>query len=135
MVNRILIAALLVFFASIAKGQGPTPQQAAAFIGTWVFDMTEPPNSKETIRIWDDGGKVAASVQVMQFPSRNVTGIIKDGDLLVLTVSHDADPPFVENGIPIWGIITLTVDGDTMKLAQLMELSYTVKRGTAKRTR
>jgi hypothetical protein len=75
MVNqRVPMAALLFMFAvSTARGQGPavTPQQATPFMGTWVFTMTEPAHfkgSQQTVRIWDENGRIAASVQVGGFP-------------------------------------------------------------------
>jgi hypothetical protein len=131
------IAALLVFVAPAVSGQGSalTPAQAAAFVGTWVFTMTEPEalkGSSQTVRIWDKNGVIAASVQTGKFPPINVTGILKDGDMLVLTISHEAQPAMLENGAPIWAVISLTLDGDTMKTAQMLERSQTIKRGTGK---
>jgi len=132
------IAALLVFVVPAASGQGSalTPAQAAAFMGTWVFTMTEPEalkGSPQTVRIWDKNGVVAASVQTGRFPPTNVTGILKDGDMLVLAISHEAQPAMLENGAPIWAVISLTLDGDTMKTAHMLERSQTIKRGTGKR--
>src|SRR4029453_3060805 len=103
------MAALLVFGSWAAAGQGPTVTraQAANFMGTWVFAMTNPAGSEQTVKIWDKNGIVAASVQVGKFPPTDVTGIVKDGDMLVLTVSHDARPGLVENGAPIWAVIFL----------------------------
>lgn len=131
-------AALLVLVASPASGQGPalTPAQAARFMGTWVFTMTEPDafkGSQQTIRIWNKKGVVAASVQTGRFPPVDATGIIKDSDMLVLTISHEAQPPMLENGAPIWVVISLTPDGDTMTTAQMLERSRTIKRGTGKK--
>jgi hypothetical protein len=131
------IAALLVFVAPAASGQGSalTPAQAGAFMGTWVIDMTEPAAFKgtHTVRIWDKNGVVAASLQTGAFPPHNVTGIVKDGNMLVLTISHEAQPAMLENGAPIWAVISLTLDGDTMRVAQMLERSQTIKRGTGKR--
>ena len=76
---------------------------------------------------------VAASVQTGKFPPTNVTGILKDGDMVVLAISHQAQPAMLENGAPIWAVISLTLDGDTMKTAQMLERSQTIKRGTGKR--
>ena len=64
----LLAAVLVVLVASSASGQGSTatPAQAARFMGTWVFTMTEPDafkGSQQTIRIWNKDGAVAASVQ------------------------------------------------------------------------
>jgi len=129
------MAALLVIGASAASGQGPalTRAQATTFMGTWVFAMTNPAGSEQTVRIWDKNGVVAASVQVGKFPPTDVTGIVKDGDMLVLTISHEARPALLENGAPIWAVISLTRNGDTMDMAQMLERSQTIKRGTGKK--
>jgi hypothetical protein len=133
------MAALLVLVASVADGQGSalTPAQATAFMGTWVIDMTEPAGFKgtHTVKILDKNGVVAASLQTGgKSPAIEVTGIHKDGDMLVLTITHDAKPrPLLENGAPIWAVISLTLDGDTMKVAQMLERSQTIKRGTGKK--
>ena len=39
----------------------------------------------------------------------------------------------LENGKPIWVIIALTLDGETMNMAQMLELSQTIKRGSGKK--
>jgi hypothetical protein len=107
--------------------------QATTFIGTWAFTMTEPAHfkgSEQTVRIWDQSGRVAASVQTGKIPANNVTGIHRDGDMLVLTLSHDAQPAMMENGVPLWAVIVLTLDSDTMRTAQLLERSQRIKRGT-----
>jgi hypothetical protein len=132
------IAALLVFVAPAVSGQGSalTPAQASAFMGTWVFTMTEPAHFKgsaQIVRIWDQNGRVAASVQIGKFPAVNVTGIHRDGDMLVLTVRHDAQPAIMENGVPLRVVILLTVDRDEMSMAQLLEHSETIKRGIGKK--
>jgi hypothetical protein len=132
------MAALLVLVASTASGQGSslTPTQAAPFMGTWVFTMTEPEafkGSQQTIRVWDKNGVVAASVQIGKFPPTDVTGVLKDGDILVLTVSHEAQPGLLENGAPIWAVISLVRDGDAIRTAQMLEKSQTIKRGTGKK--
>jgi hypothetical protein len=129
------MAAVFVFGALAASGQGAalTPAQAPAFMGTWVFAMTNPVGSQQTVRIWDKNGVIAASVQVGASPPTDVTGIIKDGDMLVLSISHEARPAMLENGAPIWAVISLTVAGDTMEMAQMLERSQTIKRGTGKK--
>ena len=38
-----------------------------------------------------------------------------------------------ENGQPIWVVISLKVEGDTMMLAQMMEQSQTIKRGSGRK--
>jgi hypothetical protein len=48
----------------------------------------------------------------------------------VLTLSHHAKPhPMQENGMPIWAVVSTVVDGETMKVAQMLERSQTIKRG------
>lgn len=127
--------ALLVFGALTASGQSSvvTRVQPTAFMGTWVFAMTNPAGSEQTVRIWDKNGVVAATVQVGTFPPTEVTGMVKDADLLVLTISHDARPGLTENGAPIWAVISLRRNGDTMEMAQMLERSQTIKRGTGKK--
>jgi hypothetical protein len=131
------LAALLVLVAASARGQGSsvTPAQAVPFMGTWAITMTEPPafkGSQQTVRIWDENGRVAASVQTGGPPSV-VTGIHRDGGMLVLTLTHDARPPILENGVPISAVISLTLEGDTMRMAVMLEKSQTIKRGTGKK--
>jgi uncharacterized membrane protein YhhN len=133
----LLTAALLVFTTAAASGQGAavTPQQATPFMGTWVFTMTEPEHfkgSQQTVRIWNQNGRVVASIQIGKFPANNVTGVHKDGDMLVLTISYAAQPPIMENGVPLLAVILLTLDGDAMRMAQMLERSQTIKRGTGK---
>ena len=133
-----IAALLLVVTGSTAGGQGTavTPQHATAFMGTWTFTMTEPEHFKgtqQTVRIWNQKGTVAASVQVGKFPPNNVTGIYKDGDMLVLTISRDAQSAMMENGVRLWAVFSLTLDGDTMKMAQMLEHSETIKKGAGKK--
>jgi hypothetical protein len=121
------IVALLLIVGPVA-GQTPAlnPSQAGAFMGTWTFDMTNPPNSQQTVRIWNKNGVVGASLQIGTQPPNDITGILKDGDVLVLTTT------LRENGAPIWAIIALTLDGQTMNMAQMLQFSQTIKRGSAK---
>jgi hypothetical protein len=113
----------------LAGGQNSTvpTSQVTAFMGTWTFAMTNPPNSEQTVKIWDKQGVVAATFQVGKFPPNDITGVLKDGDMLVLTTTVR------ENGAPIWAVIALTLDGDTMSMAQMLQRSETIKRGTAKK--
>jgi hypothetical protein len=133
------VTGFLLLFASGASGQGSSLATADAkpFLGVWVIEMTEPAEFKgiHTIRIWDRGGSVAASLQTNpNFPAAEATGIHRDGNMLVLTLSHEAKPrPLLENGKPIWAVISLELDGDTMKVAHMLERSQTIKRGTGKR--
>lgn len=133
--RRWLPMAVLVLGALAASGHGSALAfaQAPAFMGTWVFAMTNPAGSQQTVRIWDRNGAIAASVQVGKFPPTDVTGVIKDGEMLVLSISHEARPGMVENGAPIWAVISLTLNGNTMEMAQMLERSQTIKRGTGKK--
>ena len=129
-----LLLILLVTLGATARGQAPRlePSQAKEFIGTWVIDMTEPMKDTQTVRIWERNGAVAASVQSGKFPAIEVTGIMKDTNMLVLTISRDGPHPVLENGVPIWALYALTLDGDTMKVALMLEQSRTIKRGLGK---
>jgi hypothetical protein len=128
------MAALFVLVASSASGQGSplAKAQAAPFMGTWVFTMTEPEafkGTQQTRRIGEKNGVVGASIQVGKFPAIDATGLFKDGDMLILTISHEARPGMRENGAPIFAVISLIRDGETMKTAQMLERSQTIKRG------
>lgn len=136
----ILLAALLVIAVPEARGQSAAPLKPAdakAFLGVWVIKMTEPPEFKgiHTIRVWDNNGAVAASIQTNpSFPPIEATGIHRDGNMLVLTIGHHAKPhPMQENGMPIWAVVSAAVDGETMKVALMLERSQTIKRGTGNR--
>ena len=135
-----LVAALLAIAVPGARGQSAAPLNSAdaqPFLGVWVIEMTEPAVFKgtHTIRVWDNNGTVAASLQTNpNFPAIEATGLHTDGNMLVLTVSHNAKPhPVQENGIPIWVVVTAVVDGDSMKVAQMLERSQTIKRGAGNR--
>lgn len=123
------IAMVLLSLVGLGTAIAQTPSipssQAAAFMGTWTFAMTNPPNSEQTVRVWDQSGMTMATLQVGKFPPNRMTGIMKDGDVLFLTTTVR------ENGAPIWVVIALAFDGDTMELAQMMQRSQTIKRGTA----
>ena len=127
---------LVVAGPANAQGSGVLSLQAAPFMGTWVFIMTEPPHFKgsvQTVRIWEQDGRVAATVQVGTFPAHTVTGISRDGDMLVLTISHDAPSPIRENGVALRAVIMLTAEGDGMRMAQMLDASETIKRGIGKK--
>ena len=84
--------------SEIASGQGSslTPAQVSPFVGTWAFTMTQSAHfkgSEQIVRIWNQDGRVAASVHIGKFPPNNVTGIHRDGDMLLLTLSHELAPP------------------------------------------
>jgi hypothetical protein len=53
--------------------------------------------------------------------------MVKDGPTLVLTTTR------FENDQPIWAVIALTLDGDRLKMAQMLEPSRSIKRGLGKR--
>ena len=133
-----LLPLVLLVVAGPANAQGPAvpPNQAAPFMGTWVFTMTEPPHFKgsvQTVRIWEQDGRVAVTLQVGKFPANTVTGMLRDSDMLVLTISHDAPAPIRENGVALRAVIMLTPDGDGMRMAQLLDASETIKRGLGKK--
>ena len=89
--------------------------------------MTNPQGAQETVRVWDNKGTVAASVQAGRFPPIDASGVFKDGDILVLSLTR------FENGKPVRSVISLALDGDTMRMAQMLEFSETIKRGSGKR--
>ena len=133
-----VLPVIMVLFATPAAGQGPPlrPSDVAEFMGTWAVTMTDPPELKGlvwTVRVWDENGVVAASFQAGRSPSHRVTAVVRDTDMLVLTISHEAQPGLLENGAPIWAVIALTRDGDTMRAALLLERSATVKRGIGRK--
>ena len=141
LIRRFIPVAVLpvVLMTALVSGQGQplvSHAEAGPFIGTWLFTMTEPEafkGTEQTVRIWERNGVIGASVQIGKFPASQATGIFHDGDMLVLTISHAADPGIRENGAPIWAVISLTRDGDFMKTAQMLERSQTIKRGVAKK--
>ena len=124
-----LATSCLLAMVSVVSAQpaGPKTADVSAFIGTWVLDMTNPAGARETVRVWDEGGTVKASVQAGRFPPLSARGIFKDGDALILTATR------FENGRPILAVIALTVEGGTMKMAQMLEHSETIKRGSGKK--
>ena len=125
----VTILATLCFVAPAAAWQTSTlnSAQAAPFMGTWVLSMTNPQGATETVRIRNQNGVVAASIQAGRFPPINATGVMKDGEMLVLTFTR------FENGKPIRAVVSLTVNGDTMNIAQMLEFSETIKRGSGKK--
>ena len=89
--RALLVAGLLAIAAPGAHGQvAPlNPANAKPFLGVWVIEMTEPPEFKgaHTIRVWDNSGTVAASIQTNpKSPAIEATGIHRDGNMLVLTL-------------------------------------------------
>ena len=95
--RTLLLAGLLAIAAPGARGQSAllNPANARSFLGVWVIEMTEPAVFKgtHTIRVWDNSGTVAASLQTNpNFPAIEATGILRDGNMLVLTLTHNAKP-------------------------------------------
>jgi hypothetical protein len=123
----LLAVALIAGSASGEQGSTVKPSEVTPFLGTWVFTMTNPQGAQETVKISNKNGIVAASVQAGRFPPINVSGILYDGDMLVLTVKR------FENGMPIRAVVSLTPDGETMNMAQMLENSQTIKRGSGKK--
>jgi len=120
----VAVLLLLAAAGAVAQSVAPKSSELRPFMGTWVFTMTNPQGTEQTVRIWDKNGVVGASLQVGRFPPNDIAGILKDGDVLVLTTT------LRENGAPIWAIIALTLDGQTMNMAQMLQMSQTIKRGT-----
>ena len=125
----LMVAVAVLLVGAEVRGQSIAVKssEASAFIGTWVFAMTNPQGAQETVRILDKEGLLAASVQAGRFPPINVSGILRDGEMLVLTLSR------FENGKPIRAVISLVPEGETMKMAQMLEFSETIKRGLGKK--
>ena len=121
--------ALVCFVGAASAWQASTvsSSQASAFVGTWVIAMTNPSGATETVRIWDQNGTIAATVQSGRFPPIKVTGVLKDDKVLVLTLTR------FENGKEDRAVVALTVEGDTMHMAQMLEFSETIKRGSGKK--
>src|SRR5688572_3824297 len=76
--RALLVAGLLAIAAPGARGQSTplNPANAKSFLGVWVIEMTEPAVFKgtHTIRIWDNRGTVAASLQTNpNFPAIEAT--------------------------------------------------------------
>ena len=127
---RLWTLSMLLLAVPVAAGQDGRAldsSEATAFMGTWVLSMTNPQGAHETVRIWDKNGVVAASLQTEMFPPQDATGIFKNGERLIVTATR------FENGRPIWAVIVLTLEGETMTMAQMLEFSQTIKRGTGKR--
>lgn len=137
MLHRLVTGlAALLLFVNPAAGQprsAVTPAEATPFMGTWALEITEAMSSTQTVKIWERDGAVAASVEGDKSPAIEATGIVKDGNLLVLTIGRDGPRPVLENGVPIWAVYALTLDGDRMKVSLMLEPSRTIKRGTGKK--
>jgi len=123
--------------AAAPQAASTPPSQAAAFLGSWTVTMTAPEEMKGdvlTVRIWNKDGRLAASVQTNpNAPASEATGVLSDGNIIIASIGHHAQRPMRENGAPIWATFTLTLDGDSLKLAQTLERSTTIKRGVGRR--
>lgn len=123
-----IVAALALGATQVVNGQGVVrSSEANAFIGTWVFAMTNPKGAQETVRILDRNGVLSATIQSGRFPAIEVSGILKDGDMLVLTATR------FENGRAIRAVISLMPNGESMDMAQMLQFSETIKRGSGKK--
>jgi hypothetical protein len=82
--TALVAVALVLAFAGTLNAQVPTAE-AQAFIGDW--DVAIEGDAPSTIRltIRDNGGQVAAAVVGIDGNSRQVTGITKKGNDLVLS--------------------------------------------------
>ena len=133
-----LLSLLIALSSQVAAAQPPPVRasRVAPFLGTWDITMTDPPEmkgAKQSIRVWDDNGAVAASVQIGRFPALRASGVFMDGDMLVVTLSHAAPRQMMENGQAIWAVFALSLDGDSLRTAQMMERSATNKRGVGRK--
>ena len=125
--NGFAIMVVLALGAThVVNGQVKS-SEASAFIGTWVFAMTNPQGAQEMVRILDRNGVLSATVQAGRFPAIEVSGMLKDRDMLVLTATR------FENGRPIRAVISLIPRGESMDIAQMLEFSETIKRGSGKK--
>ena len=122
-----LVLVCLVGVAAAEQASALVPSEVTAFMGTWPLTMTNPAGARETVRVWEENGVVKASVQSGRFPAIGATGILKDGDMVVLTLTR------FENGKSDRAVVALTLDGDTMNMAQMLEFSQTIKRGSGKK--
>ena len=124
------IVLMLLFLSgarAIAQQGALKSVEVTPFLGTWVLNMTTRAGALETVRIVDNDGIASASVHAGRFPPIMVSAMVRDGDMLVLTATR------FENGKPIRAVITLILDGDTMHMAQMLEFSLTIKRGSGKK--
>jgi hypothetical protein len=136
--HLLVIASLLTTGVSGAAPQAPLASSSqAAFVGTWIVNMTSPEAIKGPpfiVRISNTSGQLAMSVQTApNAPAQEATGVLMDGNMLIASMGHHAPRPMRENGAPIWSVFTLTLDGDGIKLALTLENSVTIKRGVGRK--
>jgi hypothetical protein len=120
--------------AAVPRRAGGRPADARSrfvtgdgFHGNLAAHDDEPRGRARDGGVWDENGVVKASVQAGRFPPIDVTGILKDADMLVLTLTR------FENGKPVRAVVALTVEGDSMSMAQMLEFSQTIKRGSGRK--
>jgi hypothetical protein len=126
------IAGLLVLLVGadvFAQSADVESSAVAPFLGTWTIEMTNPAGSEQTVRIVDQHGVATASLQIGSMPPLAITGIFQDREMLILTTT------LRENGAPIWAVIALTLDGQTMNMAQMLQRSQTIKRGSGQKVK
>jgi hypothetical protein len=123
------LVTVVLLAGSLGAQQGAklASSEANGFIGTWVIAMTEPKGARETVKIWDNAGQIAATVQAEQFPPIDVSDVAKVGGNLVLAATR------FENGRPIQALVILKLDGETITMIQELEGSVVTKRGSGKR--
>jgi hypothetical protein len=123
--------------AATPQASSTPPSQVAAFLGTWTVTMTAPKEMEGdvlTVRIGNTDGRLTVSVQTApNAPASEATSVMSDRNMIVAAIGHHAQRPIRENGAPIWAMFTLTLDGDTLMLAQSMERSATIKRGVGRK--
>ena len=122
-----LLVVLMLVGPARAQDSTLASSEATAFVGTWVFTMTEPKGAQEAVRIMDKGGRIVASVQAQQFPPLEVSDVAKFGEVLILGATR------FENGKPLQALIILRPMGNTMSIIQELEGSTITKRGSGKR--
>jgi len=123
----LLLAAALAMTSVAAAQPAPAPADVRAFLGTWEIAMTNPAGARETVRVWEEKGLVRASVQSGRFPPIPVTGILRDEDVLILSLTR------FENGKRDRAVVSLALEGETMNFAQMLEFSETIKRGSGRK--
>lgn len=125
----VAMAVMLMWPEPGVRAQNSTAATSAVsqYLGTWVINMTEPKGAVETVRISDQRGRIAGTLQAQKFPPIAFTDAAKMGKSLVLAATR------FENGQPIQAIVILTLEGETMHMIQELEGSTITKRGVGAR--
>lgn len=126
-ISLLLVAACCAAAVVAAQPAPPPASSVDEFLGAWVIAMTNPAGAQETVRLWEESGLVRASVQSGRFPPIPVTGMLRDGDVLILSLTR------FENGKRDRAVVSLTLEGDTVHMAQMLEFSQTIKRGSGRK--